>query len=171
MRLWCGTYRAKWQSWESWYFSTRRSSSRWEQTSTSLTLWKSYSRGCRMLTVYYRGWLLLVRKTLFGDTITNIINYMAGVILCFRELIQDALSSQLEERIPFLTSSIKVNTDEQHSNINVTCFLFSGLPLSRWLSARIIPGCRACLCFWLQQQGKSTFVIVSRETTPFWSSM
>lgn len=30
-----------------------------------------------------------------------------GVILCFRELIQDALSSQLEERIPFLTSSIK----------------------------------------------------------------
>ena len=35
-------------------------------------------------------------------------NYVTGVILCFRELIQDALSSQLEERIPFLTSSIKV---------------------------------------------------------------
>merc|ERR1711874_859786 len=32
---------------------------------------------------------------------------MGGVILCFRELIQDALSTQLEERIPFLTSSIK----------------------------------------------------------------
>ena len=30
-----------------------------------------------------------------------------GVILCFRELLQEALSSQLEERIPFLTSSIK----------------------------------------------------------------
>jgi len=30
-----------------------------------------------------------------------------GVILCFRELIQDALSDQLEERIPFLTSSIQ----------------------------------------------------------------
>lgn len=29
------------------------------------------------------------------------------MILCFRELIQDALSSQLEERIPFLTSSIR----------------------------------------------------------------
>ena len=35
-------------------------------------------------------------------------NFVTGVILCFRELIQDALSSQLEERIPFLTSSIKV---------------------------------------------------------------
>jgi len=30
-----------------------------------------------------------------------------GVILCFRGLIQEALSDQLEERIPFLTSSIK----------------------------------------------------------------
>ena len=30
-----------------------------------------------------------------------------GVILCFRELLQEALSTQLEERIPFLTSSIK----------------------------------------------------------------
>merc|ERR1712107_16091 len=30
-----------------------------------------------------------------------------GVILCFRELLQEALSNQLEERIPFLTSSIK----------------------------------------------------------------
>ena len=30
-----------------------------------------------------------------------------GVILCFRDLIQDALSEQLEERIPFLTSSVK----------------------------------------------------------------
>ena len=33
--------------------------------------------------------------------------FPAGVILCFRELLQDALSNQLEERIPFLTSSIK----------------------------------------------------------------
>ena len=32
---------------------------------------------------------------------------LTGVILCFRELIQDALTEQLEERIPFLTSSIK----------------------------------------------------------------
>jgi hypothetical protein len=30
------------------------------------------------------------------------------VILCFRDLLQDALSDRLEERIPFLTSSIKV---------------------------------------------------------------
>merc|ERR1712126_783128 len=30
-----------------------------------------------------------------------------GVILCFRELLQEALSAVLEERIPFLTSSIK----------------------------------------------------------------
>ena len=30
-----------------------------------------------------------------------------GVILCFRELLQEALANQLEERIPFLTSSIK----------------------------------------------------------------
>merc|ERR1719481_1697525 len=29
-----------------------------------------------------------------------------GVILCFRELVQEALSAVLEERIPFLTSSI-----------------------------------------------------------------
>ena len=108
----------------------------------------------------------MVRKTLFGDTIANIKNYMAGVILCFRELIQDALSSQLEERIPFLTSSIKVTTDDQLTNTNVTSSRLSGLPLSRWLSARIILGCRACLCFWLQQQGKS-WVIVSHETIPF----
>ena len=37
----------------------------------------------------------------------NGVSFLTGVILCFRELIQDALSDQLEERIPFLTSSIQ----------------------------------------------------------------
>ena len=36
---------------------------------------------------------------------------LAGVILCFRNLLQDALSDRLEERIPFLTSSVKVIID------------------------------------------------------------
>ena len=56
---------------------------------------------------------VLQRMTIIGEENSKtrvgfILNFVTGVILCFRELIQDALSSQLEERIPFLTSSIKV---------------------------------------------------------------
>ena len=56
---------------------------------------------------------VLQRMTIIGEKNSKSrvgfsLNFVTGVILCFRELIQDALSSQLEERIPFLTSSIKV---------------------------------------------------------------
>ena len=55
---------------------------------------------------------VLQRMTIIGGNSSYIffsssLLLFAGVILCFRELIQDALSTQLEERIPFLTSSNK----------------------------------------------------------------
>lgn len=60
-----------------------------------------------------------------------------GVILCFRGLIQDALSEQLEERIPFLTSSIK--DFHSHGSSPHETSLVAELACSAGYSSRVDP--------------------------------
>ena len=80
---------------------------------------------------------VLQRMTIIGEKTSDtriLLNFATGVILCFRELIQDALSSQLEERIPFLTSSIKVALFKANPTYHINVFIL-GFPLPRWFSS------------------------------------